>query len=126
MLVTNYFQPLFLFDFLLVDFSDLKLSFFFFLNNTVFFFMLLPANHIWPVKSQEVGYAHVVVESKTKQTSKPQPLPAENSSSDPWQYYLGRCCCCSQAWSAAVFGQSVSAEFVEDIHSGGTILPQEL
>lgn len=74
--------------------------------------LLLPANHTWPVKSHEVGYVHVVDESKIKQTSKPQPLPAENPSSDPWQYNLGRNCCCSQAWSAA------------HVLSGGTIFPQ--
>lgn len=51
--------------------------------------LLLPANHIWPVKSQKVGYAHVVEESKTKQTSKPchyqQKTPPVIPSSVIWE-----------------------------------------
>lgn len=59
-------------------------------SNTI---LLLPASHLWPVKSEEVGCVHVVEEIKTKQTQTPPPPPAKTPSSDPWQYTLGRCCC---------------------------------
>lgn len=109
----------------LAVFSDLKITFFFWTTlhtgtNTV---LLLPANHLWPVESEEVGCVHVVEEIKTKQTPNPPPPPAKTPSSDPWQYNLGRCC--RFTWvRALVYGCLLWASCLLRLYS--TVLPHIL
>lgn len=94
MIVAAFFQLWFVFGFCLTVIYRSENNLFFSelhqFSNTI---LLLPANHTWLVKSQQVEYVRVVEESKTKQTTDTHtPPPAKSPSSGPWQYNLGTGC----------------------------------